>query len=215
MADRLERMGLKAMPLSETMDALDKLMSSDAVQIGVADVDWKNLFRTTGMRASARYSAFAGDTGLDESRVSVSAGVHDILEADADALPSLVETYIRDHLARAMGSVPSRIDTQKSLPNLGIDSLIAVEVRNRINTDLGVNVPLVKLMQNESVRTLAAFVAERLLERTTGENSKNSAKVADVPLGGVDTANLLDRIDELTDEEVEQHLKLLERKGQF
>jgi hypothetical protein len=39
--------------------------------------------------------------------------------------------------------------------------------------------------------------------------------VADVPRGGVDTANLLDRIDELTDEEVEHHLKLLERKGQF
>jgi acyl transferase domain-containing protein/acyl carrier protein len=215
MTDRLERMGLKAMPLSETIEALDKLMSSAAVETGVAEVDWKNLFRTTGMRTSARYSAFAGDTGLDESRVSLSAGVHDILEADADAVSSLVEVYIRDHLARAMGSVPSRIDTQKSLPNLGIDSLIAVEVRNRINTDLGVNVPLVKLMQNESIRTLAAFVAERLLEPHVGERPKSAAKVADVPLGGADTANLLDRIDELTDEEVEHHLKLLERKGRF
>ncbi len=215
MTDRLERLGLKAMPLSETLDALDKLMSGDAVQIGVAEVDWRNLFRATGMRASARYSAFAGDTGLEESRVSVSSGVHDILEAEAGVLPSLVETYIRDHLARAMGSVPSRIDTQKSLPNLGIDSLIAVEVRNRINTDLGVNVPLVKLMQNESINTLAAFVAERLLERNAGEGSKSSTKVTDIPLGKVDTAGLLERIDELTDEEVEHHLKLLEPKGQF
>jgi acyl carrier protein len=163
MTDRLDRLGLKAMPLAETTDALDTLMSSDAVQIGVAEVDWKHLFRTTGMRASARYTAFAGDTGLEESHVSVNLGVHDILEADASVLPSLVETYIRDHLARSMGSVPSRIDTQKSLPNLGIDSLIAVEVRNRINTDLGVNVTLVKLMQNESINTLAAFVSERLL----------------------------------------------------
>ena len=216
MTDRLERLGLKAMPLSETLDALDKLMSGDAVQIGVAEVDWKNLFRSTGMRASARYSAFAGDTRLEESRVSASSGVHDILEADAGVLPSLVEAYIRDHLARAMGSVPSRIDTQKSLPNLGIDSLIAVEVRNRINTDLGVNVPLVKLMQNESISTLAAFVADRLLERNAGESSKSSTKkVTDVPLGGVDTTGLLERIDELTDEEVEHHLKLLEQRGQF
>jgi acyl carrier protein len=184
------------------------------VESGVADVDWKNLFRTTGMRTSARYSAFADDTGLNESRVSLSAGVHDILEADAAAVPSLVEVYIRDHLARAMGSVPSRIDTQKSLPNLGIDSLIAVEVRNRINTDLGVNVPLVKLMQNESINTLAAFVAERLLERNAVEGPKSSTKVADVPLGEVGTAGLLERIDELTDEEVEHHLKLLEQKGQ-
>ena len=219
MADRLDRLGLKAMPLSETLDALDELMSSDAVQVGVAEVEWKGLLRATGMRTSARYSDLVGDTGTDESRLSVSAGVHDMLEADAATLPSLVETYIRDHLARAMGSAPARIDTQQSLRNLGIDSLIAVEVRNRINTDLGVNVPLAKLMQNESINTLAAFVAERLLERNAGEVAKSStngtgAKL-DLPLSGADAPDLLERIDELTDEEVEHHLRLLEPKGQL
>jgi acyl carrier protein len=219
MVDRLERLGLKAMPLSETLDALDELMSSDAVQVGVAEVEWKVLLRATGTRASARYAALAGDTGTEESCLSVSAGVHDILEAEAAALPSLVETYIRDHLARAMGSAPARIDTRQSLRNLGIDSLIAVEVRNRINTDLGVNVPLAKLMQNESINTLAAFVAERLLERNAGEVSMSSTNATgaklDIPLSGADAPDLLERIDELTDEEVEHHLRLLEPKGQF
>ena len=141
--------------------------------------------------------------------------MHDILEAEPAALPSLVETYIRDHLARAMGSAPGRIDTQQSLRNLGIDSLIAVEVRNRVNTDLGVNIPLAKLMQNESINTLAAFVAERLLERNAGEVSKSSTGAdADVALSGADATELLERIDELTDEEVEHHLRLLEPKGQ-
>ena len=81
--------------------------------------------------------------------------------------------------------------------------------------DLGVNVPLVKLMQNESINTLAGFVAERLLERKAVEGTKSTAKVTDVPLGGVDATGLLDRIDELTDEEVEHHLRQLEQKGQF
>lgn len=217
MADRLDRLGLKAMPLSETLDALDDLMSSDAVQVGVVDVEWKGLFRATGMRASARYSALAGDTAAGESGMSVSSGVHDILEADAAAVPSLVENYIRDHLARAMGSAPARIDTQQSLRNLGIDSLIAVEVRNRINADLGVNVPLAKLMQNESIITLAGFVAERLTERNGGEAPKTngSGAKADVPLRGADATDLLERIDDLTDEEVERHLRLLEPKGQL
>ena len=114
---------------------------------------------------------------------------------------------------------PARIDTQQSLLNLGIDSLIAVEVRNRINADLGVNVPLAKFMQSESINTLAAFVAERLLERNAGEVAKSStngtgAKL-DLPLSGADAADLLERIDELTDEEVEHHLRLLEPKGQL
>jgi acyl carrier protein len=117
-----------------------------------------------------------------------------------------------------MGSAPARIDTQQSLRNLGIDSLIAVEVRNHINTELGVNIPLAKLMQSESINALAAFVAERLLERNRDDVSKSPTREAgvklDIPLGGADTADLLERIDDLTDEEVERHLSLLEPKGQ-
>ena len=47
-AERLQRLGLKAMPLSEALDALDELMSSDAVQVAVAHVEWKSLLRSTG-----------------------------------------------------------------------------------------------------------------------------------------------------------------------
>ena len=98
--------------------------------------------------------------------------MRDILEADAAALPSLLETYMRDHLARAMGTSPARIDLQQSLFNLGLDSLIAVEVRNRINADLGVNVPLAKLMKSASVSALVLYVGEQLIKRGRGERSR-------------------------------------------
>jgi hypothetical protein len=81
-----------------------------------------------------------------------------------------------------------------------------------------VNIPLAKLMQSESINALAAFVAERVQERTGGEASKGSISAgakSDIPLSGADTADLLERIDELTDEEVERHLSLLEPKGNF
>ena len=48
MTDRLDRLGLKAMPLSETLDALEQLMSSDAVQVGVAEVEWKRSVASDG-----------------------------------------------------------------------------------------------------------------------------------------------------------------------
>jgi NAD(P)-dependent dehydrogenase (short-subunit alcohol dehydrogenase family)/acyl carrier protein len=219
MADRLDRIGLKAMPLAKTLDALDELISGEAVNVGVADVEWRTLLRATGMRASARYSALAGDAVLEDSHSSVTSGVHDILDADAASLPSLLVNYIRDHLARAMGNTPARIDAQQSLRNLGVDSLIAVEIRNRINTDLGVNVPLAKLMQDESINTLAAFVAERLTQRGPSEVPNASLDETgakfDVPLSPADAADLLERIDELSDDEVERQLSLLETKGQY
>ncbi len=164
-ARRLDRLGAKLMPLSQTLDALDELMSSHAVQIAVAQIEWKNLSLTTGSRIPARFASFAGGAGSSQSSsTDASARVRDILEADAAALPSLLENYIRDILARAMATSDARIDNRQPLRDLGLDSLIAVEVRNRVSADFGVNVPLATFMQSVTTSTLAAYIAERLQE---------------------------------------------------
>src|SRR5262249_29989443 len=129
-AQKLDRLGLQAMPLAETLDALDELMSSDAVQVAVAQVEWKSLLPSMGSRIPARYSDLVGDTRVEEGRSSASSGVRDILEAEDAALPSVLEGYIRDVVARATRTSPGRIDSQQSLVNLGLDSLMATEMRN-------------------------------------------------------------------------------------
>src|SRR5262249_21652948 len=167
--------GITIMPLSETLDALDELMSSDAVQVAAAQIDWKGLLQATKPeRIPAQYSGVVGDAGVEEGGSTASSRVRDILEAEGTALPSLLEAYMRDLLARAMGTSPARIDLQQSLFNLGLDSLIAVEVRNRIQADLGVNVPLAKLMKSASVSAFAVYVGEQLIERGRGERSRTA-----------------------------------------
>jgi hypothetical protein len=95
-----------------------------------------------------------------------------------------------------------------------------VEVRNRINTELGMNVPLAKFMQSESsIGALVSFVAERLIDEERAEPSRTSGNgmaagaQPSPPLTGADAADLLERIDELTDEEVDRHLSLLAPEG--
>jgi hypothetical protein len=72
-------------------------------------------------------------------------------------------------------------------------------------------------MQNESIKTLADFIAEQLIERNRSETTKSAAHEPtsqfDVPLSAADAADLLERIDELSDEEVERHLSFLEPRG--
>ena len=172
-AEKLERLGLPAMPLSDTLDALDELMSSDAVQVAVAQVDWKALLRSTGGRIPARYAGLVGDARSEEGRAGATSGARDILDADDAELPSLLGGYIRDVVARAMRTSPTRIDSQQSLVNLGLDSLIAMDMRNRIHADLGLNVPLAKLMESASLSTFVAFVAEQLIEKRRGERPKS------------------------------------------
>jgi NADPH:quinone reductase-like Zn-dependent oxidoreductase/acyl carrier protein len=217
-SQRLDRLGITLMPLAETLDGLDELISSKAVEVTVAQAEWKNILRALGARVPARFADLTGSAGAEEGHASTDSRLRAILEADAAELPPLLEIYIRDHLARAMGTSPTRIDTQQSLLSLGLDSLIAMEVRNRINADLGINVPLTKLIQSENINALAAYIAERLLA-DRGESSSMAADEtivsdkSDISLSVADADDLLSRIDELTDEEVDRHLSVLQTQG--
>jgi acyl carrier protein len=210
---RLDRLGASIMPLSETLDTLDELMSGTAVQVAAAQIRWKDLLRSMPSPTPARFAGLASEAGAEESRATASSRVRDILEADAAALPSLLEAYIRDHLARAIGASPARIDMQQSLLSLGLDSLIALEVRNRIIADLDLNVPLSKIIQSVSISAFAAYIAERLLESDRGERSKPAVHKtavhriaaqagADISVSGKDAADLREHIDELSEEDI-------------
>jgi phthiocerol/phenolphthiocerol synthesis type-I polyketide synthase C len=54
------------------------------------------------------------------------------------------------------------VDVEQPLLNLGLDSLMAVELAIRIHAMVEVDVPVMKLMEGPSVAGLAAFVLERL-----------------------------------------------------
>jgi acyl carrier protein len=145
------------------------------VQIGVAQIEWKGLLRLMPSPVPARFAALAGDIA-EEANSGESSRVHDILDAEAAALPGLLESYLRDHLARAMGTAPARIDAQQSLLSLGLDSLIALELRNRINSDFGFNVPLTRIMQSTSLSAFAAYIAEHLLPEQRNKEAKPAAR---------------------------------------
>jgi acyl transferase domain-containing protein/NADPH:quinone reductase-like Zn-dependent oxidoreductase/acyl carrier protein len=216
---RLDRLGFKAMPVAKMLDALDELMCGNAVQVGVAQIEWGEVLRSTAARIPARFAGLAGETGAEDGHSSASSRGRDMLEADPAALPALLETYIRDHLAKAMGAPPARIDTQQSLINLGLDSLIAMEVRNRINADLGVNIPISKFMQSVSISALAAYTAERLLDIDRGAGSTATVpRIAadaepDAAIRSEDAADLLARIDVMSDEEVDRQLGIETASG--
>jgi NADPH:quinone reductase-like Zn-dependent oxidoreductase len=163
--ERVARLGIKPVPVSEMLALLDKLMFSEAAQIAVAEVDWKAVMRSFGGRIPAKFAELAAGVTSAEDGLRSSSHVRTILEAKETAVPALLETYLREHLARAMGASPARIDVCQPLLGLGLDSLIAVDVRNRVSGDLGINVPLTIFMQGATIQSVAEYMAQRLKGR--------------------------------------------------
>jgi acyl carrier protein len=69
-------------------------------------------------------------------------------------------TYIQEEIAKVIGIESSELDVEMSLNFLGLDSLIAVKLRNKFRKQLEVDIPAVKFLENTNVASLAILVDE-------------------------------------------------------
>nr|DAB41916.1 TPA_exp: ArzN - PKS (KS, AT, OMT, KR, ACP) [Fischerella sp. PCC 9339] len=81
----------------------------------------------------------------------------------SDRLELLV-TYLQTRVAKILGLGASlQPEPDDSLNELGLDSLMGIELKNRITTELGVNIPLQKFTEGISIKQLALAVLEELM----------------------------------------------------
>jgi len=113
-----------------------------------------------------------------------------------------LETLLRDKVARILGTTPERLDTEKPLLNLGIDSLMAVELRNWIEQEWHVHVPIMEVMRSPSLSNLTELLREQLAKGAAHDATCEEAK----PQA---TEDLLTKIEDLPDEDVDALLTAL------
>ena len=80
--------------------------------------------------------------------------------------------YMRVEIAKAIGISPSELDMQQSIKYLGIDSLIAVKLRNKVRTDWLVDLAAVKFLDDFTVVNLVMLVDEQI-ENALSQDKEN------------------------------------------
>lgn len=76
-------------------------------------------------------------------------------------------TYLQSRVAAALHMSIEQINVEQPLNTLGMDSLTAVEIKNRIERDLKVVVSVVKFLDGYSVVDFADVIATDLTQKTT------------------------------------------------
>lgn len=74
--------------------------------------------------------------------------------------PREVRRYLARHIGDALDMVED-IDPRQRLADLGLDSILAGQIRARLERDLGVELPPVLLMEQPTLHDLAAYLSER------------------------------------------------------
>ena len=80
--------------------------------------------------------------------------------ATVDEQQVILVDYLRIVVAQIAGIDGARVDVASSLMMMGVDSLLAIEMRNQVKQALGVTLPIATVLEN-SLTTLARLVAEQ------------------------------------------------------
>lgn len=100
-----------------------------------------------------------------------------ILRVEPCQRQHLLESYLIKQVASALECDLHELDIQLPLNRLGLDSISALEVKHRVEADLGVTIPITKLLEGYGIPQIVAQVLINQL--TTGVNTASSALTPD------------------------------------
>jgi natural product biosynthesis luciferase-like monooxygenase protein len=76
----------------------------------------------------------------------------------------LLAAFIRDMVARVLRVASSRINPHQPLTTLGLDSLMAAELKHTLESSLGISMPVTTFFQATGVDQLASYALDELLK---------------------------------------------------
>jgi acyl carrier protein len=192
---------------------LARLLEQSPAQIGVMSVDWRQYSDSFSRGSTSRGSTSALLSELSVQKEAVASKPQDKKEPSQAVIQrlngappakrqTLLTDYVRTQAMKVLGLDPTLpIDANQPLNDLGLDSLMAVEMRSLLSTELGLarSLPATLVFDYPTVAALTTYLAEEVF---MWGRASAPPKVENSPEDGL--AGILDRIEGLSEEEVDR-----------
>jgi acyl transferase domain-containing protein len=162
--------GVGAIRNAAGLAALGELLQSGDVRTAVMPVDWAAFARAYPAIASAPFLAARAGVGAT-SAGSTGTNLPDPERwraAGREAVLAEAREYLVGRVAEVLGLARGDVDPARPLVSFGFDSLMAVQLRNRIELEVGVSVPMMRFLHGPSIEGLAPVVVEGVFEAGAG-----------------------------------------------
>ncbi len=198
--------GWGAIDLESGLDILGRLLNSDAASVGVLPLHWGKFFTAFhkgGVPAFLKAWEPAGQAEQVGSRSSTSNAKADILAAPEDEREEKLGAYVAGVVGALLGHAD--IDPQRGFSEMGMDSLMGVELRELLQSGLGISLASTFAFDYSNIYDVVAYLKKQLFPKESPEPTAGADAAGDLAsieaedLSGVDI-----------DESIEAELAALE-----
>jgi phthiocerol/phenolphthiocerol synthesis type-I polyketide synthase D len=165
-----ESRGIQRISPKQVLSALALLIPQNLTRVGVLRLDWQLLRQfypqITAMPLVSQLvevEHIPDNAGHNTSRGEAPAHVLQALhEAQTQEHSAILTAYVQEQVANVLHVSMHRLDTEQPLTTLGLDSLMAIELKNRIELDLQIRIPIVTFLQGPSITQFVNQILTKL-----------------------------------------------------
>jgi acyl transferase domain-containing protein/acyl carrier protein len=197
--ERLALRGIASITPRQGIAALAQLFQSKAAQIAVMPFNfqqWSEFYPAAGR--SLLFSQLQ-EVKPDAVPKPPESGIREALLAvePGRRRQALFEAHLREQVAHVLRLVPARVPLNKPLKSLGLDSLMALELRNRLEMSLQVTLSATLIWNYPTIAELAPYLAGKMGVPLTAE----ATSPAPTPDGGPKQGEAVTPLETLVDDD--------------
>jgi phthiocerol/phenolphthiocerol synthesis type-I polyketide synthase B len=159
----MSRQGIQPIAPNDAVSVLGWLCGCAAETMAVVPAEWTAFAKARGARMAALFRDLVGEFS-DEADLATT-----LAAASPDERKKRVEPIIREAVGRTLKVAPERINRDRALGSMGLSSLLAMELRNRLETALGRSLPASLAFNYPTVAALVNHLSGHDAAKPAGE----------------------------------------------
>lgn len=208
-ADKNEKVaGIGTINPRQGIHCLEKAMMTDVAQIGIFPMDWKKYYQ----RHKQRFVEKLIRDDIEEISQNENSGEKEefilkLKSAPEEKHSELLINFFKKLISGIIKIEEEELETDLPLNMMGLDSLMAIELKNKVNMQLGVDLNLVRYMEETSIASLAEELKTQIPKILSAANAGQTPQNGSSEISEEDkTRELLANLEDLSEEELDKLL---------